>query len=318
VSESVADPLGVDSTPVGPWSRAEKGPRGTRLVAMDAPEGIALAPGVDLSVRAVAPRAVHGLELVADGKLALAIGAGRAYSIRVPAMSVVHNRAPKGLDRIDGASVANAGLLHGDEGWRIVVLPSLGDVATDLGDGPLAVRPDARELAVSIDGGIEQFDLTSGEPVARYEMTTQALTYAGDGSVLVACGAGVGPPGADAVDGSPIVSLVAASRAWRAAARHADGAISVWALEQGGPEKIAEFTPPLAGPLSLCVSPDGEYVGVGTPFAQPAGAAVMRAVDGALVRLVDGARAVGLLGDGSIVLGAEWGMAYLRPREDNT
>jgi hypothetical protein len=285
---------------------------------MDAPEGVELAPGGNLSVRAVAPRGVHGVELVADGKLALAIGTGRAYSIRVPAMSVVHNRAPEGLDRIDGASVANAGLLHGDEGWRIVVLPSLGDVATDLGDGPLAVRPDARELAVTIDDGVEQVDLTTGDTVARHEITTQALAYSGDGSLLVASGAGVATPGAEAVDGSPIVSLVAAVRAWRAVARHADGMISVWALEQSGPEKTAEFMPPLSGPLSLCVSPDGEQVGVGTPFAEPAGVAVLRTEDGALVRLIEGARAVGLLADGSLVLGAEWGIAYLRPTEDNT
>jgi hypothetical protein len=318
MSESVAEPLGVESAPVGPWSRAERGPHGTRLVATDPPEGGGLAPGEDLVVRAVAPRGVHGLELVADGKLALAIGQGRAYSIRVPEMTVVHNRAPAGLDRIDGATIANAGLLHGDEGWRIVVLPSLGDVATDLGDGPLALRPDARQVAIAIGGGIEEFDLTSGDTVARHESEAAAMTYAGDGSLLVANGAALSAPGGASAEGSPIVGARAAARAWRAVARHADGMVSIWALEESGPEKTAEFMPPLVGPLSLCISPNGEQVGVATPFAEPAGAAVLRAQDGALVRFVERARAIGLRGDGSLVLGAEWGVAFMRPAEDIT
>ncbi|MDH3226310.1 MAG: hypothetical protein OEM67_04380 [Thermoleophilia bacterium] len=317
MNESLAQPLGVDSAPVGPWARAEKGPRGTRLVATDPPKGARLAPGDELTIRTVAPRAVYGVELVADGKLALAIGDGRAYSIRVPEMSVVHNRAPAGLDRIDGATVANAGLLHGDEGWRIVVLPSLGDIATDLGDGPVALRPDARQVAVAIDGRIEEFDLTSGDTVARHG-SHAALTYAGDGSLLVANGAALTWPGGPAADGSPIVAARAAARAWRAVARHADGTVSIWGLEESGPQKMAEFMPPLGGPFSLGMSPDGEQVGVATSFAEPAGAAVLRAEDGAVVRFVEGARAIGLRGDGSLVLGAEWGIAFMRPMEDST
>ena len=60
----------------------------------------------------------------------------RPSASRAPRMHVIHDRRPPGLDRVVGAPGANAGLLHGADGWRAVVLPSLGDIAADLGDGP--------------------------------------------------------------------------------------------------------------------------------------------------------------------------------------
>ena len=314
MSERPEQPLGVDSTPVGPWSRAERGPRGTRLVPADPPVDGSPPPVADLAVRAVAEREVHGVEVVADGRLALAIG-DAAYSIRVPAMSVVHTRTPQGLDAIGGASVANAGLLHGDDGWRVVVLPSLGDVATDLGDGPLALRPDGREIAVAVDGGVERFDLSSGETLARHDGTPAALAYAGDGSLLVAAGAAIGEPGTPAAEGSPVVELRAATRAWRAVARHEDGGVSIWALEPEGARRLAEAASPFGAAAAVNISPDGEWVGISS--ADPAAVAIARAEDGAPARTFEGARAVGLLADGALVLGGEWGVAYMRPTEDS-
>jgi hypothetical protein len=317
MSESAVDPLVVGPAPVGPWTRAERGPRGTRLVEADPPEHGTLAPGGALTVRALASRSVHTVEAVADGRLALALGSGAAFSIRVPEMAVVHTRRPPGLDRIQGAGVANAGLLHGDEGWRMVVLPSLGDIATDLGDGPLALRSDARMLAVVLDGGVEEIDLSTGDTARRHDVVPAAMDYAGDGSLLVGSGAAVTAPGAPSADGSPIVALTCATRAWTALARHADGALSVWALEEGGPVKRAELAPPREGELSIGLSPDGEQAVVATPFGEPAGLTVLRTADGAMIRRIEGARTGALLADGEMIVGSEWGLAFMRPAEED-
>lgn len=316
MSDNVDDPLRVDAAPVGPWARSERGPHGTRLVSVDPPEG-ATSPGPTVSVRAVAPRRIQMAEVIADGRLALGLGDGAAYSIRVPAMTVVHTRRPPGLDRVGGASLANAGLLHGEEGWRMVVLPSLGDVATDLGHGPLAVRPDGRAMAVAIDDGVEEFDLSTGETLARHEMATAAMAYAGDGSLVVAAGAAVARPGADPSDGSPVASIVCATTAWRAVASHLDGSLSVWDLQPEVPVRVADHPSPAPEAVSLTVSADGTLVGVGTPTAASCVAVLLEADSGAAVRRVEGARFIFPLPDGQLVVGGDWGLAFLRPTEEN-
>ena len=318
MSDNVDEPLRVDSAPVGPWARAERTAHGTRLVSVEAPAGVRTLPGPDAAVRSMAPRKIQQAEAIADGKLVLAFGEGAAYSLRVPEMSVVHTRRPPGHDRIDGAGLANAGLLHGDEGWRMVVLPSLGDVATDLGHGPITVRPDGRALAVAIDDGVEEFDLTTGETLARHEIETPDMSYAGDGSLFVAAGAAIARPGGEAAEGSPIVAMTCATKAWRAVARHADGRLSVWDLDGETPQLHDSYEPPVHGPMSICLSSDGALIGTGTPFAEPAVAALIDAESGSLVRHIAGARVISPLDDGQLIVGGDWGLAFLRPTEEES
>ena len=310
------EPLRVDAAPVGPWARIERGPQGVRLVSVEAPGGVATAPGPTAAVRTLAPRKIQLAEVIADGKLVLAYGDDAAYSLRIPEMRVVHTRRPPGLDRVGGAALANAGLLHGDDGWRMVVLPSLGDVATDLGPGPIALRPDGRVLAVSIDGGVEEFDLTSGETLANHDLQTSAMAYGGDGALLVGAGGSVALPGAEPTPESPVAAIASATRAWRAVARHADGTLSVWDTEPESPSQLESWTLPTDEFTSITMSADGALIGVGTPHATSAMAMLLDAETGARVRHVEGARVISPLEGGQFVLGGDWGLAFLRPIEE--
>ena len=157
------------------------------------------------------------------------MASGIAFTLAIPHMTVVHDRRPPGLDRAVGAPGANAGLLHGSDGWRAVVLPSLGDVAQGLGAGPVAIRADGRRIAAAVDGGVEEWDLGSPDPVARHEGHPAALCYAADGALVAAAGAAVVAPGGAPAPGSPIASLSAAAAAERLVAGHEDGTVSVWA-----------------------------------------------------------------------------------------
>jgi len=71
-------------------------------------------------------------------------------------------------------------------------------------------------------------------------------------------------------------------------ARHADGSCSLWDVESR--ERIASWTPTMLGPLSISLSPDGQLAAMGTPFAEPSAACLVRTADGALARHIDGAR----------------------------
>ena len=258
--------LPVDAAAVPAFSRVERGPRGLRLAPAAPPAGAADDGGPPLRLRAGAPVAVRDAVVVAGGRLVLATAAGVAYTLSVPQMQVIHDRRPPGLDAAIGAPLANAGLLRAGDGWRAVVLPSLGDVAASLGPGPVAVRADGRRIAAAVDGGVEEWDLGTPDPVARHDGVPAALCYAGDGTLLAACGSRAAAPGAEPAEGSPIVSLSGASSAPRAVARHEDGSISVW--ESGAAEAIGSWPSPLAaaGPPALC--PDGSLVAWGPPWAR--------------------------------------------------
>ena len=116
--------------------------------------------------------------------------------------------------------------------------------------------------------------------------------------------------------GSPIVALASAARAPRALARHADGSCSLWSLDDGG--RLGVWPGPLAGPCAIGLSEDGTLGALGTPFATPAAACVVRAEDGALVHHLAEARAIAVAPGGDAVLvGGEWGTALLAtPKED--
>ena len=212
-----------------------------------------------LRLRAGAPAALRDAAVVAGGKLVLATADAVAYSLALPQMRVVHDRRPPGLDGALGAPLANAGLLRDGEGWRAVVLPSLGDVAAGIGPGPAAIRADGRRIAAAVEGAVEEWDLGDPNPVARHEGWVSALCYDGDGGLLAAAGARVGAPGLDAGAGPAIVSLAGAAAAPRAVARHEDGSISVW--ERGSDEPVAAWTAP---PGHRCAGPQRRR-GAGRP-----------------------------------------------------
>lgn len=309
--------LPVDPAAVPALARVERGPRGLRLAPASAPA----APTADdggappLRLRGGAPAAIRTAAVVAGGKLVLATAAGVAYSIAVPQMRVVHDRRPPGLDLAAGAPLANAGLLHADDGWRAVVLPSLGDVAAGIGPGPAALRADGRRVAAAVEGAIEEWDLGAPDPVARHEGWATALCYDGDGALLAALGARVGAPGLDAAAGPAIVALAGAAAAPRAVARHEDGTITVW--QSGSSDAIAAWpAPPGTGAPAL--SADGALVALGSPEAAEPTAYLARAEDGVVVRAVAGARALvpSPAGDG-IVVGGDWGCAWLTPLEED-
>ena len=299
----------VDGTDPGPWARVAHGPRGLGLERAHAPEGVELAPDerVLRPVKGI-PFATHEAQIVADGALVLTMSPSLARSIRLPDMVVQFDRRPPGLMRLAGASQANAGMLLDDAGWRVVVLPSLGDLAADLGPGPVAVRADGRRVAVVHDEELFELEIP-GAATTQVEVTAApgAIAYASDGTLLVATGAGF-----NGEQGSPIVALTTACAAPRALARHGDGSCSVWDTETR--ERLGSWTPVILGPLSIGLSADGELASMGTPFADPAAACVVRAADGALVRHIDGARTIALdpAGKGLFVGGA-WGALWLEP-----
>jgi hypothetical protein len=308
--------LPVDAGSVPAFTRVERGPRGLRLAPAGAPPGATDDDGAaPLRLRAAAPVAILDAAVVAGGQLALATAAGVAYSLAIPRMHVVHDRRPPGLELAAGAPLANAGLLRDADGWRAVVLPSLGDVAAGMGPGPAAIRADGRRVAAAVEGAVEEWDLGSPDPVARHEGWVAALCYDGDGGLLAAAGSRVGAPGLDAGAGPAIVALAGAAAAPRAVARHEDGTISVW--DRDAAEPAASWpAPPGTGAPAL--SADGALVALGSPGAGQPTAYLVRAGDGVVVRAVAGARvlAPSPAGDGMVV-GGDWGCAWLTRLEED-
>jgi hypothetical protein len=308
----------VDAGSVPAFTRVERGPRGLRLTPAGAPPGATTDDDggpPPLRLRAGAPVAIREASVVAGGTLVLATAAGVAYSLAVPALQVVHDRRPPGLDLALGAPLANAGLLRDGDGWRAVVLPSLGDVASGIGPGPAAIRADGRRIAAAVEGAVEEWDLGEPDPVARHPGWASALCYDGDGGLLAAAGSRVGAPGLDAGAGPAVVALSGAAVAPRAVARHEDGTVSVW--ERGADEPVAAWSaPPGTGAPALAA--DGSIVALGAPEADEPTAFLVRAEDGVVVRAVAGARvlAPSPAGDGALV-GGDWGCAWLTPLEED-
>jgi hypothetical protein len=254
-----------------------------------------------------APLAIHEASMVADGALVLVAAPGVARSLNAPGMSQAFDRRPPGLSRVVGAARANAGLLLSDDGWRAVVLPSLGDMLSDLGTGPVALRPDGRAVAFVKDGEAVQAALPDGTVADRHVGEVGALAYLADGRLMAGVGAAVDVPGSAARDGSPIVALASAAEAMRLLARHADGTCSVW--EAPG-EPVATWSPPCDGPLSIALSPDGTMAALGTPFAEPAMACVVDTLSGEVLLGVEQGRGVAIGTGGSVVVGGEWGALW--------
>ena len=303
--------LRVDGAEAPAVGRVALGPRGVGLEPADPPEGAELAPGPALRVARGVPAAACELVVVAAGRMALAAAPGVARTLRLPDLEALFDRRPPGLSRVQGAALANAGLLLDDAGWRAVVLPSLGDLAPGLGPGPVALRADARRIAVAADGELTEYDLPGGDVAEEGLPVPAAMAYAADGRLATALGGAVGAPATEAGEGSPVVALAAAAAVPLVLARHADGSSSLWDLDAGA--RVGGFAAPIEGPLAMSLSPDGALAALGTPFATPAAACVVRARDGALVRHVEGARAIAFGPSGGLLVGGEWGVLSLEP-----
>jgi len=311
-----APTLRINPGNVAAYARVERGSAGLRLVAAEPPDGAERAPGKPMSLVGAAPFPAHEAVVIAGGQLVLLAGRGVAASMRTPAMHLIHDRRPPGLDAVAGAPMANAGLLHHDAGWRAVVLPSLGDIIADLGPGPVAVRADGRRVAAVRDGAIEERDVGGDDPAARHEGAPAAIAYAAGGSLVVAAGAAVGPPGTAAADGSPVVALAAAAEAPAVLALHEDGSLSVWGADGS---RQATWASPLPAAASIGLSADGELAALGSGTGDPAAACLVRARDGALVRYIHGARAIctSPAGEG-IAIAGDWGTAWLEAIEEES
>lgn len=310
--------LRLDPAPAPAIGRAELGRAGWRIAPADPPAGARLAAGPDLRAVAAVPIPAHEVAIVANGELVLAAVPGVAHSLRAPQMTPIHDRRPPGLARIAGAPRANAGLLRSDGGWRAVVLPSLGDVAADLGEGPLALRADARRLAAAAGAGIVEVDLPGGAEAASHPGPAGPLAYDGDGRLVVGAGGIVTAVGMAAGPGSAIVALAGAAGAPRVLARHADGVLSLWDTRAAEPAEVGRWEGPPEPEVAIGLSADGTLATCATPFAEAPLALVAGAADGALVRHIAGARALALSPDaGSLVVAGEWGMVWLSPIEES-
>lgn len=312
--------LRIDRGNIPAWAQVVGGPNGLRLAEASAPEGYELAPAPPVRVERGAPVGVETLSAAAAGELLLATSPGVAWSIRTVDLSVIHDRRPAGLDTGRATGLANAALLHADDGWRAVVMPSLGDIAADLGPGPVALRGDGRRVAVAVADGIEEVTLPSGDDPAHHDGAVDALAYTAGGRLVVARGSAVGPPGVPVGDGSPVRTLVPAARAELLAADHDDGSVVLWSTDGDAPDRVAVQSWP-TGPRAVSLSLDGEYLALAYPNDASDEApfvVVTRTSDGALVRRIDGARAIALGPDGiSCAVGGDWGVAWLTQIEED-
>lgn len=304
--------LRVDQTASPPLARVAPGPRGLRLERAEV-RGAVVDPIHELCPAAGAPFRAERVEVVSGGRMALVAAPGIVASVSVPDMRVVHDRRPPGLDAIVGAADANAGLARVEGRWRALVLPSLGDLVTDIGPGPAAIRRDGRMVAALDDGRIVQRSLPEGTTIEEAGGPADAICVAADGAPVIAVGDAVGPPGTPAGHGTPIVALRAASGAARAASLDAAGEVVVWNTDAAAP--ISRFGSPRPDLELTGMSPEGDLVvlaGSEDPVA-----ALLRVSTGRVAAWFEGARDAAVLPDDKgIVIVGDFGVVHLtRPRE---
>ena len=303
--------LRIAPGPVPACGRVALGQGGAQIVPTAAPDGFAWAEGSGAHVVAGAPSPAEQVAVVNHGQLAVSVAQEVARSYRLPRPTQVHDRRPPGLVRVVGADGANACLLVREADWSAVVLPSLGDIATGAASGQVSIRADGLSVAAITSEGVVVHDLAAaGAIVETHAGAFGGVCFTHDGAIAVGVGAAVGTPGAAEEEGSPVVQLAGASAAPRVLARHADGTLSVWSTEDW--TRLATFPSPVVGPANIAISPDGDRVGLGTPWAQPALAAVHRASDGALLRYLEEVRSVAFgPGADQLLIGGQWGIAWL-------
>jgi hypothetical protein len=300
----------VETAAAPAFARIERADGAIRLTAATPPAGATVLEAAPIALMHASPVAVEHLEACASGRILLGLSPGIARTFAMPDVAPMFDRRPVGIDAIVGAASANAGLLHADDGWRAVVLPSLGDRIADLGPGPVAIRADGLRVFAASSGAIAEIQLADSGEVARHDGDADLIAVRSDGTPLTSVGGAVGPAGAATGTGETVVQLAAAADADVAVARRADETISIYA----GTALRAEWASPI-GPLTgLSVSPDGAWVVLRTV----AGSAVARSSDGALSTYIVGAPALCLLPNGRLAVGGEWGTALITPTQEET
>jgi hypothetical protein len=286
--------------------RLERGPDGLRLAPAPAPPGLLEGPA--LALQAAAPYPAPAMCATAGGRILLAWGPGFARTVLVPDLAQAFDRRPPGLRAAIGAAGANAALLEADDGWRAVVLPSLGDRLADLGPGPVAIAASGLRLAVSGAGAVRELALADGAEHATHPGEAEALAFAGD-DLLVARGGAVGGAATAPGDGPPVRALRGAAEAPVALALLGDGRLV--RHDPGGPGEPWES--PVGPVADLSLDAEGTWA----TLAGADAVAVVRAADGAVAAHIAGPTSVALVAGGRIAIGGEWGVALVAPAKED-
>lgn len=286
-----------------PLGRIVHGPDGLGLGALSLPDGTPTADWGPIALSVGSPYKTSGLSSAANGAIVLSWLPGVVQTIVVPDLAQAFDRRPPGAAEARGAAAANAALVRAADGWRAVVLPSLGDRLPDLGAGPVAISADARQVAVAEADQTVVVPLAGGPPLARHPGAADALAYAGP-RLWVARGQAVGPADGEATEcESAVVALAGAGSCDRVLALDAEGLVSRY----GEGEPPARWEPVIADVSAISLSDDGEWATVAGPQA----VAVVRADSGAVGVYLAGASAIAFVRGDRLVVGGDWGMALL-------
>jgi len=286
-----------------------EGPAGLALLEQPAPAGATCLEGPRVALSVASPYPTAGLSATAGGTMVMSWIPGVVQCVVLPDLAQAFDRRPPGASEARGAARANAALLRADDGWRAVVLPSMGDRLSDLGPGPVAISADGREVAVYDAGATYVVALADGAPRAEYPGASDAAAFAAN-RLWLAAGGAVGPAGALTPErGAPVRSLVGAGAADRVLALFADGRVSRF----GTDEPICTWQPVVADVTAISLSDNGDWA----TLAGADAVAVVRATDGAIALHVSGASSIALAFDGRVVVGGDWGMALIVPVEES-
>lgn len=284
------------------------GRQGLKLAETDPPPGIEVGTDEPLTLTGATPVTGSFCALGDHERVALIGRHGALACLAWPSFSLLHERRPPGLDALIPAVGRNAALVHADGGWRAVVLPSLGDIVHELGDGHASIRHDGQQMAVADDGVIKELSLPDGEILNEIVGPVDGLAYSADGHLLTAAGGEIGRPGCAVEHGSEIAALATASAAEVGASLHDDGHVSVWATE--GCDLVGTFPSPIAASL-MSLSPDGSKIVLSSGEGDQPRIAVLRASDGALIQWIEGARAAVAPSTGGYLITGDWGTAKI-------
>lgn len=306
--------LRVDPQDAGPWTEVTTSGRGLGLAPVGAPDGEVRADDRALRPTRGMPYTAHRAAVVNGGTVLITVSPGLARTYRMPDMVEIFDRRPPGLSDVRGATLANAALLRDDAGWRAVVLPSMGDLAADLGPGPIAIRGDGRRVAVVHEGALFEVEIP-GAATAPVETAApvDAIAFASDGALVVAHGAGLGT----AQDGSPVVEMAAAASAPRVLTRHADGGFRLWDADSR--TELARWTSSLDAVDAVALDASGERAALCGVEGDVPVSVVVSAADGVPMRSIRGARTIAFTPkDTSLVVGGDWGIMLMEPPRENS
>ena len=285
-----------------------RGRDGLSLAPSAPPPGAAVSEWPRIRLAVASPYPTAGLSASAGGAMVLAWQPGVVQSIALPDLARAFDRRPPGLAEARGAGRANAALLRADDGWRAVVLPSLGDRIAELGPGPVAISASARQVAAHAAGTTLVVPLAGGAPLAEYPGEVDALVFAGEELWASHAGA-VAPAGSlQAGTQAPIRAL--------AGAAGGGGVLALGAADElryTSAGATTTWRPVVEDVQAISLSDDGAWA----TLAGPEAVAVVRASDGAVGVYVSGASAIAMAADRRIVVGGEWGLALIVPVEES-